>query len=117
MALALNDASQIVRSIVRTIDKRVEFDAKQLAEGDRPALTGTLTVRRRSMTVVIPLETLAAASESPTRRHELRNTLKRQLDRMQFEASPVASTKMTRPSSSAEGFFRAPSSGRRGGKR
>lgn len=115
MAVALDNANQIVRPIVRTIDKRAEFDALQLAEGDRPAVTGTLSVRRRSTTVVIPVETLKAAVESATRRHELRTTLKRALDRMQFESTPVASTKMSRPSSSADGFFRAPSSNRRGG--
>jgi hypothetical protein len=117
MTLALDKANEIVRSIVRTIDKRAEFDAKSVAEGDRPALTGILSMRRHSTTVTIPLEALTAATENATRRHELRTTLKRHLDRMTFVSTPATSTKMTRPSTSADGFFRPPNTGKRGGKR
>lgn len=117
MTLALGQANEIVRTIVRTIDKRAEFDAKSVAEGDRPAITGTLSMRKQTTTVTIPIEALTAAGESSTRRHELRTTLKRALDRMTFVATPATSTKMTRPSTSADGFFRPPSAGRRGGRR
>lgn len=117
MAVGLDNANQIVRSIIRTIDKRAEYDAKNLAQGERPAVTGTLSVRRRSTTVVIPVEALEAAAKSAVRRHELRTTLKRALDRMQFEATPTSSTRMSRPSTAPEGFFRPPPAGRRAGRR
>jgi len=114
MALALEEANDILRSIVRTIDKRAEFNAQNVAQGDRPAVTGTLSMRKRTTTVVIPIEALTAAGESAMRRHELRTTLKRALDRMTFVPTLATSTKMTRPSTSADGFFRPPSAGRRG---
>jgi len=117
MILALDKATEIVRSIVRTIDKRAEFDAKNVAEGDRPALNGTLSMRRQSTPVSISIEALTAATENATRRHELRTTLKRALDRMTFVSTPATSTKMTRPSTSADGFFRPPNASKRGGRR
>jgi hypothetical protein len=114
MTLALEQANEIVRSIVRTIDKRAEFRAQNVAEGDRPAVTGTLTMRRHSTTVTIPIDALTAAGENATRRHELRTTIKRAFDRMMFTPTLATSTKMTRASTSADGFFRPPSGGSRG---
>lgn len=114
MTLALEQANDIVRSIIRTIDKRAEFRVQNVAEGDRPAVTGTLSMRKHSTTVTIPIEALEAASESATRRHELRNTLKRALDRMMFTPTLATSTKMTRASTSPDGFFRPPGGGSRG---
>lgn len=117
MALALQQADEIVRTIVRTIDKRAEFRAQQVVEGDRPTLTGTLSMRKRTTTVTIPIEALKAAGEDLARRHALRTTLKRALDRMTFVPTQTTSTKMTRPSTSTDGFFRPPSGFKRGGKR
>src|SRR5262245_24755204 len=115
MTIGLEQANEIVRTIIRTIDKRAEFRAQNVASGDRPAVTGTLSMRKHSTTVTIPIEALTAAGESAARRHDLRNTLKRAIDRMTFTPTPVAtSTKMTRPSTSADGFFRAPNKNPRG---
>jgi hypothetical protein len=114
MTSALEQANEILRTIVRTIDKRAEFRAQNLAEGDRPSVTGTLSVRKHSTTVTIPIEALKAAGESATRRHELRTTLKRALDRMTFSPTLATSTKMTKASTSPDGFFRPPMARPRG---
>ena len=107
MALALENANTIVRSLVRSIDKRAEYTTT-FTEGDRPGVKVTLSMRKRSTAVTIPIETLTAATQSSIQRSQLRNTLKRALDRMLFVTIPVASTKMLRPTTQSDGFFRPP---------
>jgi hypothetical protein len=109
--MVLEDAETILRPLIRSIDKRAEYTTKP-AEGDRPGVAVTLSMRKRSATVTIPVEDLTAASQNSMRRNQLRTTLKRALDRMLFVSVPVASTKMVRPTAHADGFFRPSSFGR-----
>jgi len=111
MTLALQDANTILHSVIRTIDKRVEYTATP-ADGDRAAVVVALSLRNRSTTVTIPVDALEAARENSMRRHQLRTTLKHALDRMLFVALPMMSTKMLRPMTQSDGFFRPPSGGR-----
>ena len=111
MTLALESVNTILRSLVRTIDKRAEYTAT-FTEGDRPGVKVTLSMRKRSTTVTIPIETLTAAEQSSIQRSQLRTTLKHALDRMLFVSIPVASTEMLRPATQADGFFRPPPGGR-----
>lgn len=111
MALDLGSANEILRSVIRSIDKRAEYTTA-LVEGDRPGVSVTVSMRKRSTTVTIPIETLAAAEQNTIRRNQLRTTLKHAMDRMQFVATPVASTKLLRAKTAPDGFFRPPSGGR-----
>lgn len=115
MTLDLGSANEIIRSVIRSIDKRAECTTA-LVEGDRPGVTVTLSMRKRSTTVMIPIDTLAEAGQNSRRRNQLRTTLKQAFDKMQFVATPVASTKLLRAKTAPDGFFRPPSGGR-GGRR
>lgn len=112
MALALEDANTILRPLMSSINKRADYTTA-LVEGDRPGVSVALSLRKRSTTVTIPIEVLAGAREDSMRRNQLRTTLKLALDKMMFVTTPMASTKMLRPSNKTEGFFR-PSFGGRG---
>lgn len=117
MTLALGDANKILGAIMRTIDKRAEYTAQRVTEGEKPAVVGTLTLRKKSTTVTVSLEALQASQQNAMTRNQVRTALKRALDGMQFVPNPIASTKMLRGNTSGDGFFRPPSGGRGGGRR
>lgn len=113
MKIALEDANKSLRPIIRSIDRKVDYNTS-LTEGEKPGVSLTLIRKEKSKNITIPVEVLVHAQDDPTKRHELRNRIKRAYDRMLFVAPPMASTKMVRGSASADGYFR-PSGG--GGRR
>lgn len=112
MASALENADGIIRPLIRGIDKRAEYSLA-LEQGDRPGVAVTLSLRKRTTTVRISSDDLSAAAENLLRRNQVRTAIKRALDLMLFEKIPLASTKMLRGDTSAEGFFRPPPGGAR----
>jgi hypothetical protein len=112
MKIALEDANKRLRPIIRSIDKRADF-VSSLTEGDKPGITLTLSKREKSKTIAIPLEAVVSAADDPVQRHRLRGRIKRAYDRMLFVAPPMASTKMERGSTSADGYFRPSGGGNR----
>jgi ribosomal protein S20 len=111
MAFVLADANGLLRTIIKSIDKKAEFRVDPI-EGERPSLAVNMSLRKRSTTVSVPIEQVEAARENSMSRSQLRTTLKRALDKVTFEAMPVASTKMLRGKSVEGGFFRPPQGGR-----
>lgn len=111
MAFVLEDANGLLRTIIKSIDKKAEFRVDPV-EGDRPSLAVNLSLRKRSTTVSVPIEQVEAAKESSMSRSQLRTTLKRALDKVTFEPRLVASTKMLRGKAVEGGFFRPPQGGR-----
>lgn len=110
MKIALEDANKNLRTIIRTIDRKIDYHTT-LVDGDKPGVALTLVKREKTKTIVIKVETLLSSQEDPVKRHELRNRIKRAYDRMLFVAPPMASTKMVRGSTSADGYFRPQNSG------
>ena len=102
----------LIRTLVRSIDKRAGYSLIP-AEGDATRVTVELSLRNRSSTVGLKLEDLIAAERDLMRKNQVRLALKRAIDRMMFETTPIARTAMLRPDSQADGFFRPPPSGRR----
>jgi hypothetical protein len=111
MALVLEDAKAMLRTIIRSIDKKADYSVS-LVDGDRPGVAVSLSARKRNTTVSIPAEDLEAARHDSMRRSQLRTTLKRALDRMAFQPMPVADTKMLRATMTEGGFFRPAQGGR-----
>ena len=111
MAFVLEDANGLLRTIIKTIDKKAEFRVDPI-EGDRPSLAVNLTQRKRSTTVSVPIEQVQAARESSMSRDQLRTTLKQALHKASFQPMEVASTKMLRGRALEGGFFRPPQGGR-----
>lgn len=117
MALVLEQATTLLRTIIRSIDKKVDYSFATV-EGDRPGILVNLALRKRTTAVTIPATDLEAAGESTMRRDQVRAVLKRAIDGMMFESAPVASTKMLRAKVDPAGFFRPPQGGGgRGGRR
>ena len=112
MKIALEDANKSLRPIIRSIDRKIDYNTT-LAEGERPGVKLTLIKREKVKAITIPVETLLSAQDDAMKRHELRNRIKRAYDRMLFVAPPMASTKMVRGSATADGFFRPSGGGRR----
>jgi len=111
MAFVLEDANGLLRTIIKSIDKKAEFRVDPV-EGERPSLAVNMSLRKRSTTVSVPIEQVEAAKENSMSRSQLRTTLKRALDKVTFEPKPVASTKMLRGKVAEGGFFRPPQGGR-----
>ena len=118
MALLSDTTNSTLRQLIRSIDKKADYTVAA-AEGERPAVTVHLSLRKRSGAVTIPLEELEAAGLDTVRRNQVRLAIKRVVDRMGFQAAPVVSTKTVRMKTDALGFFRTPQGGggRGGGRR
>jgi hypothetical protein len=114
MSIVLEDARAMLRTIIRTIDRKAEFSVS-LQEGDSPGVAVTMALRKHKATVVVPADQIEAAAQSSMRRSQLRTTLKRAIDRMMFESEPIARTKMVRGTYVEGGFFRVQQG--RGGRR
>jgi hypothetical protein len=115
MAITLEGARNQLRTLIRSIDKKVDFSAA-LHAGDRPGVALTLSLQKHQAKMVVSHETLEAAEQDPIRRAQLRTSLKRAIDRMTFKPNDVVSTKMVRAAVTDGGFFRI-QQGNRGGRR
>ena len=112
MEITLDNANALIRTLLRTIDKKIEYNVAD-ATGDASRVSVSLALRKCKGTVSLRVADLAAAERDLMRRNQVRALLKRAVDRMMFRPMPVASTAMLRPDSQADGFFRASFSGRR----
>jgi hypothetical protein len=115
MAVVLEEARTLLRTLIRSIDKKVEFTAA-LHTGDRPGVAVSLSLHKNHAKMIITQEQLEAAEEDTIRRAQLRTSLKRTIDRMTFKPNAVVSTKMVRASVTDGGFFRV-QQGFRSGRR
>jgi len=116
MPLSLDDARATLRTMIRTIDKKVEFSVA-LDDSSRPGVTVALSRQKDRATIAISQAQLEAANADSMARSQLRGVLKRTIDRMSFKPNEVASTKMVRGTITDDGFFRPRQGGPRGGRR
>ena len=116
MAVVLQNAKDLLRTLIRSIDKKVEYTLT-VAEGERSGISVGLALGKRSTNVTIAADDLEAAVQSSMRRSQIRTTLKQAVDRMTFQSTPVASTRMLRAKTQTDGFFRPPQGARGGGGR
>jgi hypothetical protein len=116
MTVVLEDARTLLRTLVRSIDKGIDYTVA-LHEGDRPGVTLNVSFRKASATILIPAEQLENAQQDSMQRAQLRTSIKRTVDRMTFKPNEVASTKMVRGAVVDGGFFRTQSGPRGGGRR
>lgn len=112
MPLNLEELKSVLRSIIRSIDRKADFSVTPQA-GEESAVSVTVALRKNKTTVVVPIQQLEVAAQDAMRRSQLRNVLKRAIDRMMFEPTPIASTKMVRGPVIEGGFFRSHPGGRR----
>lgn len=105
MALTLDEARNLLWSLVRTIDRKADLTVTA-HPGDDPAVNATITLRKSKASLVIAAREIEAAQDSTISRSNLRTTLKRAIDRATFAAPPMASTKVNRGPEIDGGFFR-----------
>lgn len=116
MTIELDRARGMLRTLIRSIDKKVDFIASP-SEGESAGVSVALSRQTQHATIVIPQEQLDAAEENTIYRSQLRTVLKRAIDRMTFRQTDFASTKMVRGAVTDGGFFRSQNSGYRSGRR
>ena len=80
MPLVLDEVKELLRGVIRSIDRKADFTVS-LLEGDRPGASVNISLRKHSTTVVVPAEQIEAASQFTMNRSQLRTTLKRAIDR------------------------------------
>jgi hypothetical protein len=112
MVSSLNTNEALIRTLLRTIDKRVEYSVTA-AENDPSRINVSVSLQKQKATVSLRTDDLAAAKQDLMRRNQVRTALKRAIDSMMFRPASIASTAMLRPDSQAEGFFRSSFSGRK----
>lgn len=105
MSVVLEEARRLLRTLIRSIDKKVDYTVT-LHSGDRPGVAVALSLQKHQATLVIPEEQLEGVESDLIRRAQLRTLLKRTIDRMTFKSNDVVSTKMVRGSVVDGGFFR-----------
>jgi hypothetical protein len=113
MSVVLEDARTLLRTLIRSIDKKVEYSVS-LHGGDRPGVAVTVSLQKHQATIVIPEEQLDGVESDSIRRAQLRTSLKRTIDRMTFKPNHVVSTKMLRAAVTDGGFFRVQQGNRTG---
>ena len=113
MTVVLEDARNLLRTLIRSIDKKVEFSAS-LNAGDRPGVAVTLSLHKNRATIVVSEAQLNGVEQDSIRRAQLRTQLKRAIDRMTFKPNDVVSTKMVRGAVTDGGFFRVQQGNRTG---
>ena len=114
MPMPLDDARAMMRTLIRSIDKKVDF---AVTSSDSPGVSVALSRDTRHATILISQQQLDAVESNSLYLPHLRSTLKRAIDRMMFRPTEYASTKTVRGPSADGGFFRSPSGGPRGGRR
>ncbi len=111
MNLVLEDAKALLRTLINSIDRKAEVSVS-LKEGDQPGVNVAITLRKHKTTIAVSAAKLEEAVRDSIGRSQLRTSLKRVIDRMTFEVTPFASTKMLRGATVDGGFFRPPQGGR-----
>jgi hypothetical protein len=73
------EEENLLRDIIRSIDKRVDYSAK---EGEGTRFTVHLKLRGHEADVVLDLEDLKAARTDMVRRHQMRHKIKARCDHL-----------------------------------
>jgi hypothetical protein len=112
------DAQQLLRKIVRSVDKRLQLQLNDGPTPQDPLLSVHLTQGPQQATMELSVEELRRAGESSRESSMLRERIKRTQERLRFPKKPERffDTKAIRPGSEAFANFR-PSGGRSGGRR
>ncbi len=112
------EAQNLLRRIVRTVDKRVQIQLNDGPTPQDPLLSVALTRGTQHAVLELSVEELRRAAESTRDSALLRQRVKRTHERLRFPKKPEQffDTKAIRPGSEAFANFR-PSGGRSGGRR
>jgi hypothetical protein len=113
------EAQNLLRKIVRTVDKRLQLQVNDGPTPQDPLLSVALTRGQQHATMELSVEELRRAGESARDASILRERLKRTHERLRFPKKPETffDTKAIRPGSEAFANFRPSGGGRGGGRR
>lgn len=78
----LKEDEAILREIIRTIDKKLDYALRDGTEGVERRFTLHLAVQRREGNVALSIDDLRAAKNDLVRRNEIRQKIKRLRDHM-----------------------------------
>lgn len=106
MSLTLDEARNVLWSLVRSIDRKADLVVTPQTGGEA-GVNATVTLRKHKASLAIAARDIEAAQESTMHRSQLRTTIKRAIDRATFTPPPIASTKVARGPEIDGGFFRS----------
>lgn len=114
-----NDA--ILRGIVRSIDKNLDYSTLEGHQTDGPRFTVQLSLRGRRAAVSLALDDLMAAAQDVVRKNALRQKIKSVHDHMMdthvVDVMGNKTARMLKESAATQESFQRPSFNRRGPRR
>ena len=113
------DAQNLLRKIIRTVDKRLQHQVNDGPTPQDPLLSVALTRGHQHATLELSVEELRRAGESARDAAILRERVKRTHERLRVPKKPETffDTKAIRPGREAFANFRSSGGGRSGGRR
>lgn len=117
MPVSLQAATEFLRTLVRSIDRKADLTVTAQPEGE-PRVILAIELRKSRATVNVSLADVGSAMDDAMARSQLRTKVKGAIDRATFQSVPYVSTKMVRGAVVEGGFYRSNSpGGSRGGRR
>jgi hypothetical protein len=118
---AIKENEAILRGIVRSIDKNLDYSAVEGTQGDAPRFTIQLSLRGRRAAVSLSLEDLIVAAQDVVRRNAVRQKIKSVHDHMMdnhvVDVMGNKTARMLKESAASQEAFQRPSFNRGRGRR
>lgn len=94
----LKEEDGMLREIIRSIDKKLDYAVRQGGEREQSSLTLQLSLRTHQATLTLSLDDLKAAKNNLAKRHQIRQKIKARRDHMDDSRfmSDVLGTKAAR---------------------
>ena len=117
----IKENETILRGIVRSIDKNLDYSTVESAQGEAPRFTIQLSLRGRRAAVSLALDDLIAAAQDLVRRNAVRQKIKSVHDHMMdthvVDVMGNKTARMLKESAASQEAFQRPSFNRRGPRR
>jgi hypothetical protein len=117
----IKENEAILRGIVRSIDKNLDYSTVEGAQADAPRFTIQLSLRGRRAAVSLALEDLIAAAQDVVRRNAVRQKIKSVHDHMMdthvVDVMGNKTARMLKESAASQESFQRPSFNRGRGPR
>jgi hypothetical protein len=117
----IKENEAMLRGIVRSIDKNLDYSTSETAQGETPRFTVQLLLRGRRAVVSLALDDLIAAAQDVVRRNAVRQKIKSARDHMMdnhvVDVMGNKTARMLKESAASQEAFQRPSFNRRGPRR
>jgi hypothetical protein len=117
----IKENEAMLRGIVRSIDKNLDYSTSETAQGETPRFTVQLLLRGRRAVVSLALDDLIAAAQDVVRRNAVRQKIKSVHDHMMdthvVDVMGNKTARMLKESAASQEAFQRPNFNRRSPRR